>query len=91
MASEYELGDTVELRAEFRVATVLTNPSAVTFSVKSPSGVTSAPAASAVSTGIHRTTVVANEHGVWYYRSEGTGPAAGVAESAFRVKHSRFG
>ena len=93
MANEYEPGDRVRLSGEFRVAGVLTNPTAVTVKVKKPSNTVDTYTGGQVTadgTGLYHLDVTTSEHGTWAYRFEGTGAAESAGESAFTVKHSRF-
>jgi uncharacterized protein YfaS (alpha-2-macroglobulin family) len=90
-AGEYEMGDTVRLKTSITVDDVLTNPTTITLKVRKPDGTitTETPVQDGV-TGKYRFDIVVNQHGTWSYRFEGTGPAAGVGERSFIVKHSRF-
>ena len=93
MANAYEMGDTIRLSFEFRVNGVLTDPAEVTVKVKKPDGTVVPYTGGQVTrdgVGLYHVDVVGNQHGVWDYRGEGTGAAAGAGESSFVVKHSVF-
>ena len=85
----YVVGQTVTLRAEFKVDNVLTNATSVTLDVKKPiSGTTTNPVVTNASTGVYTATVTVDEVGYWNYRWEGTGTAAGVQEGTFYIHDS---
>lgn len=76
---------------------LLVDPAAVTFKVSDPAGTVTTysnattPTVTKDGVGDYHLDVVPNKHGVWYWRAEGTGTYAGVAEGSFRVEASKFG
>lgn len=76
----YPIGTSPEVTAEFHVNGVLTDPTTVTTTVESPSGVESNPTTSKVSVGIYVTSFELSEPGLWGYRIVGDAPAIGVTE-----------
>lgn len=85
----YPLGQTVTLTARFTVGGVLTDPSSTALTVRSPSGTVTTPTPDAPSTGVRTYLLVCNEPGLWTYRFEGTGAAAGVLEGSLNVATSQ--
>jgi hypothetical protein len=91
----YVLGSAPEVRAEFRVNDVLTNPTTLKLTIQHPDGteeVTNAPTPTSPpapiifdSTGVFHAEFVADEAGVWAYRWEGTGAATGANEGQFAI------
>jgi hypothetical protein len=90
MAS-YDKGDIVRCHATFYDETdTLVDPDIVTFKVKRPGGGTFVETAERSSTGLYTAEVAPTTEGVWKYRFEGTGDAAGAAEGSFYVKPGAF-
>lgn len=89
MASEYDIGDSVVLTSTFTVSGTLTNPGAVTVTIKLPDGTTTTPSASNVSTGVYRATYTTTQAGTHWVRFLGTPPAQGAEEISFSVRPSR--
>jgi hypothetical protein len=69
----------------FSVAGVPADPTAVTLTVTDPTGVTSTPSVTHVSTGTYTANVACTLAGVWLYKWAGTGTASDVAEGTFTV------
>lgn len=95
IASLFFVGQGVRLTATFTAddGVTLLDPTTVTFSVKSPSGVTTTLTGgqvTRVSAGVYQVDVVGSEAGSWYYRAAGTGSAQAAYEGAFRVSSSKF-
>lgn len=96
--NRYQKGDNVRCLATFtNVSTgAVADPSTVTFSVRSPSGVittyTYGTDAEVVksSTGVYYVMVDANEVGIWHYRFASTGTGKAADEEKFEVEPSVF-
>lgn len=84
----FVVGDTVKLRAEFRVSDVLTNPTVTTLTIEEPDGTDQTPAVSADSTGKKSATFTPDQTGTHYWRWDGTGSAPGRQEGEFYVYSS---
>ena len=90
----YILGTTVVSFCEFDALDVadlplvdrtLTNPTAITVTVTSPTNVVSSPTPVNVTTGVYYVNIDADEVGDWEVEWTSTGAAAGVARKTFRV------
>lgn len=97
--NDYEFGQTVRLSVSLTVVAtgVLTDPSALTFRVLHPDRETedayvylTSAAVVRDSAGRFHLDILCDEAGVWVYRVETTGAAAGAGEKRFTVNHSRF-
>jgi len=91
----YDKGDTIRLKAEFKVSSVLSDPTTVTLKVKSAVGVTStytygAGEITKDAVGVYHKDVSVDDDGVWYYRFIGTGAVAAAGEYQFEVRRSEF-
>jgi hypothetical protein len=91
----YDKGDTVRLKAEFKVSSVLTDPTAVTLKVKDAAGTTSTYTYALAeitksSVGVYYKDIAITDDGIWYYRFEGTGAVTAAGESQFEVRRSEF-
>ena len=94
MTNHYEVGARIKLQASFTVAGVLTDPTAITLKVKTPSNVitTYTYAAGQIiksATGIYYKEIDVVEDGAWHYRWESTGVIA-VGEAYLEVNPSEF-
>lgn len=96
----YQVGDVVRLPVTFSVGTppVLTDPTAVTLTVRAPDGTTtihpSWPPNGVVikdQTGTFHADVTAGAAGLWTWKWVGTGTAAGVDEGTFTVDATLLG
>ena len=93
--NSYPKGQTVRFSAAFTVSAVATDPTAVTLKTKDPAG-TIATYTYALgeltkdSTGNYHKDIALATAGIWHYRWEGTGPAAGVEEAALSVETGAF-
>jgi len=67
----------------FKVAGVPTDPTTVTVTVTDPTGATSTPSPSHLSTGTYSATVAVTMAGVWSYLWEGTGAASDAIAGTF--------
>lgn len=91
MKTTYILGEVATPTAEFRVGGVLTDPTAVTFTVEQPDGVETTyvygtdPELIRDSAGIYHVEVLTDQQGTWVYRFVGTGAATGANEGQFSV------
>ena len=91
----YDKGDTIRLKAEFKVSSVYTDPTAVTLKVKNAAGVISTytyalAEITKLSTGIYYKDISINDDGIWFYKFEGTGTVAAASEHKFEVRRSEF-
>ena len=87
--ASFPVGQTVTFSATFKVASVLTDPTAETLYVKRPvTGTTVQPSVSDDGTGLRSATYAVDEVGYWKWRWESTGTAAGVEEGSFYVHSS---
>lgn len=87
-ASSFVIGDTVRIRARFKVDNVLTNPTTCTMVVQEPDLTQHSLSVTNVSTGVRQGTYTSDTEGWHRVRIEGTGTAAGVRETAFYVASS---
>lgn len=74
----------------FSVGGVPTDPAAVTVTVTTPTGVTSTPAVTHVSTGVYSAAVACTLDGIWVYKWAGTGAASDVTEGSWTVGPSNL-
>ena len=91
----YDKGDTIRLKAEFKVSSVYTDPTTIVLKVKSASGVITTytyalAQVTKLSTGIYYKDVSLTDDGIWYYHFEGTGTVAAAGEHQFIVRRSEF-
>jgi len=96
MATIYDLNDTVGASVTFAVASVATDPTAITFEARSPvtGTITSYVYGTdaelvKVSTGNYTVDIALSEPGRWWIRWEGTGTAAGSEQTYFDVDYDR--
>lgn len=93
----YQPGDTVRLATTFTVGSTLTDPTAVSLTVREPDGtsttLTYGDDAELVkdSTGTYHADIVADALGLWTWKWEGTGTAAGIDEGDFTVEATLLG
>lgn len=91
--NEYDFGDTVTLRVEFKVSDVLTDPTTVGLTVTDPSG-DSTPFTYAGgtitkdSTGKFSKSLACSEAGEWVYTFTGTGAVAAVGTGRFAIRRA---
>lgn len=88
----YVKGDTVRVTATYTVDGDATDPAEATIRVRAPNGdveVYAEADMTHVGDGVWSVAFVADAHGTWYVRAEGTGAAAGVEETAIVVSRSR--
>jgi hypothetical protein len=88
MALTYTVGDTAVETALFKVGGVLTDPTTVTATVVSPSGVSSNPSPGHQSVGTYTVSADLIEAGDWFGRIVGTGAAKGAKEWYWTVRRS---
>ncbi len=91
--NEYDIGDTVTVRATFTVDSTNTDPTTVTLAVTDPSGNvdTYTYAASQITkdaTGKYSKGISVDEPGEWIYTFTGTGTATAVGTKRFAVRRS---
>lgn len=75
----------------FSVDGVATNPTAVTLTITSPSGVSSTPTPTNPSTGTYRADVTCNEAGTWTGEWDGTGAASDTTVVTWEVQETSLG
>ncbi len=95
MANQYDKGDLIRLSAAFTVSGTPTDPTTVTFKVKTPSGTTTTYTYALAqitkdSTGNYHKDISASEAGFWYCRMEGTGTVESADEISFEVMPTEF-
>lgn len=91
--NEYDHGDTVTLRCDFKVDDALTDPTTVTLEVTDPSGnmQTYTYAGATItrdSIGRFSKAIAVNESGEWVQRWIGTGACAAVGSKRFAVRRA---
>jgi hypothetical protein len=91
----YDLDDTLSASVTFSVNATNTDPTAVTFDFRSPSGTVTNfvfgvdSELQKLATGIYEATFSVTEGGRWWYRWEGTGTAPGVEQGYIEVDYDR--
>lgn len=91
MANTYQSGSSIILTGTFKnVAGVLTNPTAVTCKVRTPTKTLDTPTTTSSATGIWTASysLLDANHGTYYYRFEGTGAVQAAAEASFKIAES---
>jgi len=93
--SPYLEGSTIRLSVVFTVSGTATDPTTVTLKTENPSGTQTsytyaAGTVSRDSAGAYHKDITPDAVGLWTYRYIGTGTAAGVAESTFRITPSEI-
>ena len=91
--NEYDYGDTVTLRATFKVDSVLTDPTTVSLSVTDPSGdatvyTYAGTTVTKDSTGVFSKALACSEAGEWVAVWTGTGDCAAVGTRRFAIRRS---
>ena len=84
----FVIGDTIKIKATFKVDGVLTNPTTCTITVQEPDWDQITLTISNDGTGVRSGTYQPDESGWHRWQVEGTGTAAGVRQGAFYVKSS---
>ena len=93
---EFDKGDKVRVKGEFYLEGTLTDPAAVIFKYKNPSGTVTTLTYGVdgdlvkETAGIYHVDVSADTNGHWACRWESTGAAAAADESEFYVRRSQF-
>lgn len=82
------IGDVIKLRAEFEVAGVLTEPSAVVATIEEPDGTDVTPSVTSDATGKKSVVFTPDQTGYHNWRWNSTGTAAGRKEGRFYVNSS---
>jgi hypothetical protein len=82
---DYDLGDPVERTLTVQVDGVATDPTAVTFTLRSPSGVVTTPTPAKTAVGSYRVLLQPAEPGTWRFRWETTGAGQGAETGSFDV------
>jgi hypothetical protein len=75
----------------FKVAGVATDPTAVTLTITSPTGVTTTPTPSHTGTGAYSADVACGEAGTWQYEYVGTGTASDAVAGTWEVQETQLG
>jgi hypothetical protein len=91
----YEFGAAPTLRADFKVESVLTDPTTVTLKVKDPDGNVDTytwlgGTITKDGVGQFSKQVPTDDHGIWSYRWEATGTVRAAVERQFKIKRSMF-
>lgn len=90
--AEFDLNDTVTLRASFKVGTTLTDPTTVALSVTDPSGTVTPYSYPAAVTrdglGAYSKALAASAAGEWIATWTGTGECAASSTSRFVVRRA---
>jgi hypothetical protein len=91
--AEYDIGTAVTLTATFRNDDgALADPTAVTITVKKPSGTTDVYTGGALthpSTGVYEVVVTPTESGNWRWKAVGTGAVTVAEQDVFQVARDR--
>lgn len=82
----YTKGEEVRLTGTFTVGVTLTDPGAVTLTVRDPEGTETTPSTTKAGTGTYFADVIVQTEGLYHYRFEGTAPALGAAEGKLEVR-----
>lgn len=83
----YDVGDRVQLTATLTDDDgVLTDPTAVTVTIRKPDGTASSSTPTKDSTGVYSKDVDIDQHGNWFYRFAGTGALVVAEEGEFYVR-----
>src|SRR3954469_17416489 len=83
----YQIGDAVPLEATFRnTAGTLTNPTAVTLTVRAPDGTVTTPSPTNPSTGVFHYDLSVTQPGLWWYTFKGTGAIQAADRNSFYVE-----
>lgn len=97
MADVFNLGDTVKLAALFTDEDdVAVDPTSILLSIRKPSGVETVYTYGVDidlvknAVGSYSLTLVADEHGIWWYKFEGLATGQTSQESYFEVNRSVF-
>lgn len=97
MASTYDIGDKVRLRAVFTSTSgAFLDPTLVTFKYRDPSGNESTVISSSTSvvhpsTGTYTTDIIVDQQGVWRWRAYSTGNITTAGESDFVARKQYVG
>lgn len=91
--NEYDNGDTVTMRVDFKVSDILTDPTTVTLTVTDPSGDVTAYTYAAAEvtkdgTGEYSKALACSESGEWTYTWTGTGTVAAVGTKRFAIRRA---
>lgn len=91
--TEFDIGDTVTLRVDFKVSGVLTDPTTITLSVADPSGnidnyTYAGATVTRESTGAYLKSITGDEAGEWSATWTGTGACAASATRRFAVRRA---
>lgn len=93
--NEYDFGRSVRFEAVFTVNDNPSDPTAVALLIAKPDGTTqietyAGGGVSRSSTGTYYRDVLLNQHGIWYYRFNGTGTVVTGDERAVYCKRTEF-
>lgn len=91
--NEYDYGDTVTMRVDFKVSDILTDPTTVSLTVTDPSGdATTYTYDGATVTkdaiGEYSKALACSESGEWTYTWTGTGTCAAVGTKRFAIRRA---
>lgn len=88
--SAFPVGNTVNLRAEFRIAGVLVDPDTVTSEIRPPNAAPYMITPTKLSTGVYSSTLTPEVVGAWHYRFVGSGAAIASRVGAFAIYGDGF-
>jgi hypothetical protein len=87
--SVYIVQTQIRVTATFRnLAGALTNPTAVTCTVKKPDGTTATATPASSSTGVYTADITLDAPGTWYVEWQGTGAVIAAGDAALNVRSS---
>lgn len=91
--TEFDIGDTVTLRVDFKVSNTLTDPTTISLSVTDPSGNTDTYTYAGATvtrdgTGEYSKAITADEAGEWRATWTGTGACAASSTKRFAVRRA---
>jgi hypothetical protein len=96
MATEYDIGDVVRIKASFTSTIPNSLPTSVTFYIRRPDGSTAVknsgidPDLISEGNGIYHVDIEITQAGTWRYRFAATAPVKSAVEGEFRAKRSWF-
>lgn len=87
MATAHVIDTAVQVQGTFTdLAGAATNPTAVTLTVRSPSGLVTTPSATNTATGVYTATITLDEAGEWSYWWQGTGAVVAAGDGVIYAR-----
>lgn len=86
MASTFDIGDRVRLKASFSDEGAAVDPTSVTCTVRAPDGALTSPGVSKDDVGRYSAEVAPDSAGAWLFRFEGTGAYVAAEEREFFIR-----